>query len=54
LYSSGEFVILVDEGSREVMSVAKEKWSVLAIEARPNMNEHCLFALGVSSFLCRL
>ena len=46
--------ILTDENDREIMSVMKIKDSELTIEANPTIGELSVFALGISSFLCKI
>jgi hypothetical protein len=46
--------ILVDTAGREFMSVMKKKSKEIVVETHPAISELCVFAVGVSSCLCKL
>jgi hypothetical protein len=46
--------ILVDSAGREFMSVMKMKSKEIVVETHPAISELCVFAVGVSSCLCKL
>jgi hypothetical protein len=46
--------VLEDQTGREVLSVMKIRSKEFVIETRPGMSELCVFAVGISSCLCKL
>jgi hypothetical protein len=46
--------ILIDRNGREFMSVMKMKSKEIVVESHPAISELCVFAVGVSSCLCKL
>jgi hypothetical protein len=46
--------VLTDRNDREFMSFMKLRKSEFAVESHPGISELCVFALGVSSCLCKL
>jgi hypothetical protein len=46
--------VLEDQQGHEILSIMKIKSKEFVIETRPEMSELCVFAVGISSCLCKL
>jgi hypothetical protein len=47
-------VLVEPRGSREFLSLVKTKKSEFVVESHPALSELCVFALGISSCLCKM